>query len=175
MSSRPAALAVLCLCLSFGSLSFAPVAAQSRNDPAATGARQGAGQASDVQRRANDPGPKPSAGSPTLAGTWTGEYVCGQGVTGGRAILTARSTTTYDGRVEFFALAENPGVPSGSFRVTANLDPASQAVTFVPGAWIKQPPGYTTIGFKGIVDFVGGAIAGTIDGAGCASFVLNRS
>ena len=56
-----------------------------------------------------------AAQSRNAGGEWTGKYVCGQGVTGARLILSEDGSR---GVFHFYALPENPGVPEGCYQVT---------------------------------------------------------
>ncbi len=57
-----------------------------------------------------------------LNGTWEGTYVCRQGLTNLKLVVKAKSTTEIDAVFLFSAHPQNPNVPSGSFRMTGNLE-----------------------------------------------------
>jgi hypothetical protein len=83
-----------------------------------------------------------------MTGTWRGSYVCGQGETA----LTLRLRGYPDGRLEgtfeFGEHPDNPGVPSGSYRVHGRMSPGF-VVTLQAGEWIVRPPDYVTVPLVG--------------------------
>lgn len=114
--------------------------------------------------------PEPSL---DVSGVWVGSYVCTQGKTGLRLVLTATSSDRVEGRFEFFALDENPGVPSGSFRVTGSL--SGSTLTLKPNGWISRPPGYLEVALAGSISADGDWYLGHIQHAGCDEFAVSRS
>ena len=107
-------------------------------------------------------------------GAWKGAYGCAQGVTG----LTLTIEPAADGQVsatyEFYAAPENPGVPSGSFRMTGTYDGGK--LSLQGSEWIEQPPGYL------MVDYVSNPalgidphhLFGGVQGAGCTLFTMDK-
>jgi hypothetical protein len=107
-------------------------------------------------------------------GAWKGAYGCAQGVTG----LTLTIDAAGDGQVgatyEFYAVPENPGVPSGSFRMTGTYDGGKLALQ--GSEWIEQPPGYLMVDYvsnpnKGIDPH---HLFGGVQGAGCTLFTMDK-
>ena len=114
-----------------------------------------------------------AAQSRNAGGEWTGKYVCGQGVTGARLILSEDGSR---GVFHFYALPENPGVPEGCYQVTGIFNNVTGALAVVPGSWYLQPRRYQSAAFSGIVDERGQNFAGKIIGMkGCASVFLSRA
>lgn len=107
-------------------------------------------------------------------GAWKGAYGCAQGVTG----LTLTIEPPVDGVVsatyEFYAVAENPGVPSGSFRMTGSYDAGK--LSLQGSEWIDQPPGYVMVDYVSNPD-VGidpHHLFGGVQGAGCTLFTMDK-
>ena len=113
------------------------------------------------------------AQSRTAGGEWTGKYVCNQGVTGARLILSGDGSR---GVFHFFALPENPRVPEGCYQVTGVFNSTSGAMAIIPGEWYLRPRNYNGAAFSGIVDERSENFAGKINGLqGCASVFLSRA
>lgn len=113
------------------------------------------------------------AQSRSAGGEWTGKYVCRQGVTGARLILSEDGSR---GVFHFFALPENPRVPEGCFGVTGVFNSATGALAVIPGPWFLKPRNYVSVTFNGTVDERGENFDGRIVGMdGCASVFLSRA
>lgn len=118
-------------------------------------------------------GSQAQAQSRTAGGDWTGKYVCGQGVTGARLILSDDDSR---GVFHFFPLPENPRVPEGCYKVTGVFNNASGGLAIIPGEWYLRPRNYNGAAFSGIVDERSENFAGKITGLqGCASVFLSRA
>lgn len=114
-----------------------------------------------------------AAQSRTAGGEWTGKYVCRQGVTGARLILSEDGAR---GVFHFFALPENPKVPEGCFQVTGVFNNATGALAIIPGVWYLKPRNYQPAAFNGTVDAKSENFDGKIVGLeGCASVFLART
>jgi serine/threonine-protein kinase len=85
-----------------------------------------------------------AANTPVLTGTWTGSYICSQGLTGLRLVVRAARGGTLTGTFSFYALPANPGVPSGEGTITGTYSATRTDIR--PGHWIRQPPGYVLVG-----------------------------
>jgi hypothetical protein len=106
-------------------------------------------------------------------GDWTGKYVCGQGVTGARLILSDDGSR---GVFHFYPLPENPRAKEGCYQVTGIFNNATGALAVVPGVWYMRPRGYMPAAFSGTVDERGQNFAGRIiELAGCASVFLSHA
>ncbi|MEU4269844.1 serine/threonine-protein kinase [Streptomyces sp. NPDC026092] len=93
------------------------------------------------------PQPAPTTTSPTPApipvvGNWRGSYHCTQGVTRLSLRITATSTGALEAVFSFSAHPDNPGVPSGSFRMVGAYEEAGRRMVLRGDRWIKHPAGY---------------------------------
>ena len=114
-----------------------------------------------------------AAQSRSAGGEWTGKYVCRQGVTGARLILSADGSR---GVFHFFPLPENPRAAEGCYQVTGVFNETSGALAIIPGAWYLKPRNYLPAAFNGTVDARGENFEGRIVGLeGCASVFLSRA
>src|ERR1700681_4975149 len=101
--------------------------------------------------------PPAAAQARSAGGEWTGKYVCRQGVTGARLILSEDGSR---GVFHFFALPENPRVPAGCYQVTGIFNSETGALAIVPGTWYLKPRNYVSAAFSGTVDERGENFAG---------------
>ena len=114
-----------------------------------------------------------AAQSRSAGGEWTGKYVCRQGVTGARLILSADGSR---GVFHFFPLPENPRAAEGCYQVTGVFNETSGALAIIPGTWYLKPRNYLPASFNGTVDARGENFEGRIVGLeGCASVFLSRA
>src|SRR5450631_4857157 len=73
----------------------------------------------------------------SAGGEWTGKYVCGQGVTGARLILSPDGSR---GVFHFYPLPENPRVPEGCFQVSGvSMIPRARLRFFRPVPGFLRP------------------------------------
>ncbi|QQS12103.1 MAG: hypothetical protein IPK81_21720 [Rhodospirillales bacterium] len=111
-----------------------------------------------------------------LTGYWQGKYDCAQGVTG--VTLTIRETmdAEAEGLFLFYAVSENPGVPTGCYRLRGRYDPATREVRLVSdeSQWLWRPENYVTVNFVGRMEASGGRMRGIVEGPGCTAFDLRR-
>lgn len=117
----------------------------------------------------------PPAEEVSIIGPWVGTYTCGQGLTG----ISLTITEAHEGRAEalfhFYAVPENPGVPTGCFLQSGSYNPATGRVTLRGGRWLLQPDGYVTVGFTGQLDGAGRLLTGKVVGPrGCTTFRMER-
>jgi hypothetical protein len=110
----------------------------------------------------------------SVGGEWTGKYVCGQGVTGARLIVSDDGSR---GVFHFYPLPENPTVPEGCFQVAGVFNPTTGALAILPtGTWYLKPRNYLPAAFSGTVDGRGEGFSGKIVGlTGCASIFMSRA
>jgi hypothetical protein len=109
----------------------------------------------------------------SAGGEWTGRYICRQGVTGARLIL---SEDGLRGVFHFYPLPENPRVPQGCYQVTGVFSASSGALAVMPGTWYMRPRGYSSAAFSGEVDASGQIFSGKIIGLdGCSAVLLSRA
>lgn len=109
----------------------------------------------------------------TAAGTWVGRYLCGQGQTGLALHVRAPGKDQLTALFHFFALPENPGVPTGCFTMTGAQDQAG-SVTLWQEAWLLRPPDYEMVDLSGLLAAGGGSLAGAIGHESCSKFALVR-
>jgi hypothetical protein len=126
--------------------------------------------ASSAPTHASSPA-KPAAPPPGIAGTWHGSYTCFQGGSGLNLSITAKGGGQLTAVFSFFALASNPGQPSGSFVMTGSVSGSS--VTLNPEYWIHQPEGYSMVQLTGTQS--GNHFSGSVTGgAGCTTFSVAK-
>lgn len=115
-----------------------------------------------------------------LVGDWNGEYVCNQGLTG--MTLAVRSAHPAGGgkiamraRYIFFAIAENPNLPTGCYELAGHVDAATGALTLEAGRWLRHPDGWLTVDLSGAVDFAALSMSGAVEGYNCTTFTLAKA
>ncbi|MCW5748624.1 MAG: hypothetical protein KIT36_20715 [Alphaproteobacteria bacterium] len=111
-----------------------------------------------------------------LTGYWQGKYDCAQGITGVTITIRQSADIGADGLFLFYAVPENPDVPSGCYRLKGRYDPASREVRLLSdeSQWLWQPPNYVTVNFIGRMEAFGTRMRGQVQGPGCSVFVLER-
>jgi hypothetical protein len=116
-----------------------------------------------------------SAQEDRYAGEWTGKYVCGQGVTALRLVITATGGGGARAVAHFFPTPENSRVPEGCFTATGLFEKTSGQLSLRKERWIMRPRNYVMTDFDGTVDADGKNLSGRLSGVqGCASFSLTR-
>jgi hypothetical protein len=74
----------------------------------------------------------------------------------------------------FYAVAGNPGVPTGEFTMTGTY--SASGLQLVPGHWIEQPAGYEMAGFNaGPLTNGGKTLSGTIANSACTTFTTSKA
>jgi hypothetical protein len=111
-----------------------------------------------------------------LTGYWAGSYDCAQGLTGINLTVRQGFGVTVEAVFHFYAVAQNPGVPTGCFRMLGRYDPDTRAFVLETdeSQWIVQPRGYVTVNFRGQLGPDGGGMRGQVIGPGCTQFSLQR-
>lgn len=109
-----------------------------------------------------------------LVGTWSGEYVCNQGLTGVTLTVTRGEPRDVRALFHFYEAPGNPGVPTGCFEMAGSYDPGSGELRLEGGRWLLRPATYVAVDFNGRLDPVTGRFEGQVDGPGCSSFRLAR-
>jgi hypothetical protein len=106
------------------------------------------------------------------AGTWEGGYDCGQGLTGLELTIDDTGEGQVEATFEFFEVPENPGVPSGSYRLEGSY--ADHGLTMEGVEWIDQPEGYVMVGLES--DFITRPdfFAGIVTDPSCTAFLLEK-
>ena len=111
----------------------------------------------------------------TIAGDWTGKYICTQGITALRLSIAQGAGETITATFSFGPLPENPEVPKGAYRMTGTYDPASRHMTLSGVKWIHAPPDYVMVGLDGRMAASGEKISGYVpDLFGCTDFEVRR-
>jgi hypothetical protein len=129
--------------------------------------------ASAATEPAPAPTPPASLSPAALTGTWTGSYVCSQGETGLRLVIQAVPDGTLTATFNFYAVPDNPGVPSGSFTMTGTYSAAGVALTH--DQWISQPAGYEMVDLSSGPPIQDGTVlAGSVTTPGCSTFTVTR-
>jgi hypothetical protein len=108
-----------------------------------------------------------------LTGTWRGKYVCGQGVTALVLEVRGQEAGRVEGTFAFSAAPENPGVPSGSYRVEGSLSPG-MVLRLDAREWIQQPQDYVSVSLVGRMDLRQARYYGFVDAASCETFTVSR-
>jgi hypothetical protein len=111
---------------------------------------------------------------PSLAGDWTGSYICMQGETALRLTITPKIGSGVAALFHFGRLPSNPNVPDGCFLMTGTFDPLTGRLTLIPTRWLLHPYSFVTVGLDGALDSSGSQIGGTVAGPGCTTFELSR-
>lgn len=107
---------------------------------------------------------------------WRGRYECAQGWTALQLTLEVAP----DGRAvaifDFGALADNPTVPSGSYRLVGMVaeSPERTELTLSPERWISQPDGYEMVPLTARTDRKRTRLRGRIERASCGELDLER-
>jgi hypothetical protein len=117
---------------------------------------------------------RPLVSAEDWTGVWRGTYVCAQGVTGLFLTVRKREAGGVTAVFRFFAVPENPDVPSGEFDMAGMPGAETNHLDLFPQAWIRRPPRYLMVGLDGDYDEITGAYSGQVDGPGCSRFILRR-
>jgi hypothetical protein len=125
-----------------------------------------------------------SAHAQALNGTWEGRYVCGQGVTGLTLTVTddhnPNAPHALTATFNFYAVEENPSVPSGAFTMSGTHSPARNSIVLTGGDWLERPTDYEVVNLYGRHarttdgDVMTGAVDLPIAPELCTSFELHR-
>jgi hypothetical protein len=112
---------------------------------------------------------------PWYVGTWQGGYICAQGRTDMTLTLEAVQGNGVEALVEFYAAAENPDVPSGSYRLAGIW--ADGGIHLDSVEWVDQPPGYVMVDVASNPELAIGPdkLAGRIQDPTCEQFIIERA
>lgn len=115
-----------------------------------------------------------------ITGIWKGKYTCAQGITGLTLTIDdvevheLSKTKVLESTFSFYAVDENPIVPSGKYSMKEKLF-NGQKLKFGVNEWIERPLGYTMVSLDGRVSEDGKKYEGNIGGAGsCTTFSLTK-
>jgi hypothetical protein len=111
-----------------------------------------------------------------VTGYWRGTYGCAQGLTGINLTIRQGFGVTIEAVFHFYAVPQNPGVPTGCFRMLGQYDPATRAFVLESDErqWIVQPPNYLVVNFRGTLGADGRSMRGRVEGPGFTQFDLQR-
>jgi tetratricopeptide (TPR) repeat protein len=115
-----------------------------------------------------------SANTQSIQGIWKGNYVCAQGLTGLTLLIEGDEPSQLTARFMFYAVPENPGVPSGELGMIGKFDPSVRRLDLRPEKWIRRPSGYATVGLSGTIDPKAQTFTGRLPVTGCQTFELSR-
>lgn len=108
--------------------------------------------------------------NPFAAGqTWTGTYVCGQGLTN-LVLHVAKAGANVDGTAEFTTKTSTKGV----FKVTGPYSPPTRHLHLEGTEWVVRPSNFVTVNFDGHVSPDGKTFSGNVQGPGCTTFSVKR-
>ena len=108
--------------------------------------------------------------NPFAAGqTWTGTYVCGQGLTN-LVLHVARAGANVDGTAEFTTKTNIKGV----FKVAGPYSPPTRHLHLEGTEWVVRPGNFVTVNFDGHVSADGKTFSGNVQGPGCTTFSVKR-
>jgi hypothetical protein len=108
-------------------------------------------------------------------GEWTGQYLCGQGVTAIRLVVVPTGAGGARAVGHFFPTAENPRVPEGCWALTGLFDQVSGEFSLRKAHWIVRPRGYAMVDLSGRIDAKGEVFGGRLSGVkNCTTFSLTR-
>lgn len=112
----------------------------------------------------------------SLEGAWSGEYICGQGLTNMRMELelVEQAQPGYKGTFAFSAHETNPEVPSGEYAVFVRWLEEGVSFEVIPTQWIAQPDYYKTVGMVGVMAEDGASMSGLMASEECPSFAATR-
>jgi hypothetical protein len=153
-----------------------------REEEAAPEPLPGPGDARGGGTTKTAPGEDPSDDEASPIGAWEGTYTCTQGVTG--LTLTIEEGDEGGGSLvgtfEFYAVDENPGVPSGSFALEGTF--AGGDLELLGTEWIDRPGDYVTVDLHASADqgdigpdHMTGTVTASAGASDCTSFDVDRS
>jgi hypothetical protein len=121
-----------------------------------------------------------------LNGVWEGSYTCGQGLTKLKVLIDAKSKTNINAVFMFSSHPQNPGVPSGRFRMkgflqTFNSPDMPDLLDLKGTEWINKPAPWKgsiewrVVDLRGDISTSRGEITGNVPQAGCGTFELVKN
>lgn len=116
--------------------------------------------------------PAVHATTSSLEGVWEGSYKCGQGPTGATLTIAQWDEEKGQGTFKFYNLSGRNNSGSGSYEVHLSRTDPSAPISVRPHRWIKQPGGYTMVGFS--LQQQQQFLNGKVDFGGCSTISLER-
>ena len=115
----------------------------------------------------------PTVGNAAEAGgTWQGEYICNQGLTGLTLTVMPSEAGAVRAVFRFYHVDGNPGVPDGCFAMSGSV--SGDQLHLEAGSWLYRPRGYVTVDLTGTLNPAGTSMTGSIFGPNCTTFSLHR-
>jgi hypothetical protein len=107
-----------------------------------------------------------------LTGYWRGTY----GAQGLSLTICQGFGSAVDAVLHFYAVRQNPGVPTGCFRMQGRPGADTQEFSLASdnGQWIVRPYNYIVVNFHGRLSGDGSSMHGRVEGPGCSDFDLQR-
>ena len=108
---------------------------------------------------------------------WTGRYECAQGVTAVMLTLDVEPSGAARAIFDFGPLADNPSLPTGSFRLRGTAKPSTDAIDvwLDPDEWIDRPDNYVMVGLHAGIDARRQGLRGRILNDACDWIDAKRS
>ena len=114
-----------------------------------------------------------------LSAPWHGSYVCNQGLTRLQLLirpLQGGDESRLEAEFVFSGDQDNPSVPTGSFRLTGTLNPASGHLVLKQDRWLEQPSdlSYRMVDMEGrlVIGEGQAMIRGRVTTYGCQDFAV---
>jgi len=111
----------------------------------------------------------------SVAGEWSGKYICGQGITALKLNVSQKPDGALSATFNFGPLPENPTVPTGAYRMEGSFDPQTRKVKLRGVKWIDAPDNYVMVDLDGRMDVDGSRMSGLVpEWPGCTNFEVRR-
>jgi hypothetical protein len=105
-----------------------------------------------------------------LSGTWSGTYICSQGVTGATLQIVASSAQNVGALLQFAVPNSRPG----SYFMRGTFNPSTSRIAMRFTTWKYQPEGYAAADISGTVNLSTGELRGTVIQPGCAALSMHK-
>jgi predicted Ser/Thr protein kinase len=105
-----------------------------------------------------------------LSGTWSGTYVCSQGVTGVTLQIVASSDQNIGALLQFAVPNSRPG----AYFMRGVFDPSNNRIAMKFTNWKYQPEGALPADITGTVNFASSELRGTVLQQGCANLSMRK-
>ena len=109
-----------------------------------------------------------------LKGDWVGSYRCRQGLTAVVVSLTPERDNAVSGSFTFGNLPGRDNAANGKYLLVGTYDGASHTLKMRPGGWVRQPKGYSPVGFTATLDPASQRLTGSVAFSGCSTIALQK-
>jgi hypothetical protein len=109
-----------------------------------------------------------------LSGDWAGVYQCRQGHTAVVVRLALGNGGNVSGTFTFGNLPGRTNAKEGEYVIVGMFDAATNHLSMRPNGWIRQPDGYSPVGFTADLDGAAGRLTGHVDFTGCSRISIDR-